>query len=357
MILKRRTRAGKLRYGVRIERGSEQVWVGTFDTLAEARKQEAQARLNRTTTARMTADRWAEFWLEGYKGRVKASSYVTADAALRKFAKDFRGVPLGRIDRLSAEKWARANRYRVASVVTLLNAAVEADLLDRNPFAGLSHKGEGRKRIAPLTVADVDELAQAAEDVHGDYGPTMRALVIFLAYTGMRPGEAFALEWDDIDFEQHRIRVERRLYKGTVDLPKSNRTRRIVLPPPARDALLTLDGPRSGRVFNAKRGGPLSQSMLTGYWQRVTARTGRSTTPYELRHFAAHHLYVTMGLPARVVAVQLGHDGPKLVEQLYGHGDVGALEEIDGAFSKVVPLASVSARSTARSTEAATGTT
>ena len=46
-----------------------------------------------------------------------------------------------------------------------------------------------------------------------------------------------------------------------------------------------------------------------------------------------------MGLPARVVAAQLGHSSPRLVEELFGHGDVGALEEIDRAVGdNVVPL-------------------
>ncbi len=50
-------------------------------------------------------------------------------------------------------------------------------------------------------------------------------------------------------------------------------------------------------------------------------------------------MYVTMGLPARIVAVQLAHASPRLVEELYGHGDVGALEEIDRAIgANVVPL-------------------
>ena len=63
-------------------------------------------------------------------------------------------------------------------------------------------------------------------------------------------------------------------------------------------------------------------------------------TPHQLKHFAGHYLYVTLGLPDRVVAEQLGHrDGGKLVRELYGHADVGAVEEIDRAFeSKVVPL-------------------
>ena len=58
----------------------------------------------------------------------------------------------------------------------------------------------------------------------------------------------------------------------------------------------------------------------------------RSSTPYELRHFGAHHLYDRMNLPARVVAVQMGRSNERLVQDLYGHGDVGALEEIDRAF-------------------------
>jgi integrase len=84
--------------------------------------------------------------------------------------------------------------------------------------------------------------------------------------------------------------------------------------------------------------------MLTTLWAPVVAAAfpdGRKVDLYELRHFCAHHLYVTQGLPARVVAVQLGHnDGGRLVERLYGHGDVGALEEIDRAFSRVVSIES-----------------
>jgi integrase len=117
-----------------------------------------------------------------------------------------------------------------------------------------------------------------------------------------------------------RARIERRAYKGKLDLPKANKPRLIVLTPQARDAVLPLDRSKP-IIFTAKRGGPLSQSGLTWYWRPVAARFGRKTTPYELRHFAAHYLYVTHGLPARVVAAQLGHGGPKLVEELYGHGD------------------------------------
>lgn len=130
------------------------------------------------------------------------------------------------------------------------------------------------------------------------------------------------------------MRIVRGLYKGRVELPKNSRPRTIVLPPQARDALLTI--PRgAGRVFTGKPGGPLSQPLLTWYWAPVRARAlpdRPEVTPYYLRHAAAHYLHVTMGLPDRDVAAQLGHtDGGKLVRELYAHGDVGALERIDAA--------------------------
>lgn len=334
MILRRRTSKGKLRYAVRVDRAGKQVWVGTFATLAEARRQEAKARTEQRVETRWTCDRYAEFWLEGYREQRKRSSYDTAASALAGFIDDFRGIPIARLDKIAAEKWARKNRWRVPAVVTMMNAAVEAELLARNPFSGLSSKGPGRKHVAPLAVADVERLAAAAFRLHGQ---TMRSFVLFTAYTGMRVGEVFPLEWPDVDLQANRIFVKRRLYRGELDLPKSNRVHKCVLTPAARDALLPLDR-STDVVFPGKRGARMSQSSLSYYWQGVTAQFGRKVTPHELRHFAGHYLYVTLGLQARVVASQLGHSGPKLVEQLYGHGDVGALEEIDRAFDNVVPL-------------------
>jgi integrase len=62
----------------------------------------------------------------------------------------------------------------------------------------------------------------------------MRALLTFAAFTLMRPGELIALDWEDIDLDAGRVRVERRLYRGRTDLPKSNKERTIALIPPAR---------------------------------------------------------------------------------------------------------------------------
>jgi integrase len=133
----------------------------------------------------------------------------------------------------------------------------------------------------------------------------MRNLVVFGAYTGMRPGELFALEWGDVDLAYGRVHVQRRLYWGEVDLPKSNRVREIALPPPARDRLLSQPS-RGAHVFVTRTGRRLSQPVLSGYWAQVRARAGLDFDFYlTTRHYGVALLY-RLGLSRRAIAAQLG---------------------------------------------------
>jgi integrase len=121
--------------------------------------------------------------------------------------------------------------------------------------------------------------------VHGDYASRMRALLTFAAFSGMRPGELMALDWSDINLPALRVTVSKRLYRGSIDLPKSNKVREIALTPPARDALLSLPE-RDGPVFLSKAGGRIARrccrptgarcklrpvSASTGTWLRSTS--------------------------------------------------------------------------------------
>jgi hypothetical protein len=58
----------------------------------------------------------------------------------------------------------------------------------------------------------------------------------------------------------------------------------------------------------------MSQSGLAYYWRGIEGAFGRKLTPHELKHLAGHYLYVTLGLPDRVVAGRLrgDHDGNSL---------------------------------------------
>jgi hypothetical protein len=119
----------------------------------------------------------------------------------------------------------------------------------------------------------------------------------------------------------------------------------------ARDALLGQptrhDG---GLVFVSKRGVRLAQSTLSGYWGKVLARAALDFDFYlATKHYCVHYMHATLGLPPRVIAEQMGWTLTGVLQLLavYGHGDIGALEEIDRAFrANVTPLHAVNSDAT-----------
>ena len=96
-----------------------------------------------------------------------------------------------------------------------------------------------------------------------------------------------------------------------------------------------------------RRGGSGSRSRRSRAWGKVLARAAMEFDFYlATKHYAVHYLHATLGLPPRVIAEQMGWTLAGVLQLLavYGHGDVGALEEIDRAFSaNVRPLRTVAA--------------
>lgn len=198
-----------------------------------------------------------------------------------------------------------------------------------------------RKDLIALTEPELHELADTALGVHGDYGPTFRAMILFAGYVGLRPGELFALERTDIRGDEVVIRQSLD-GTGKLRLPKNNKERVVILPPPARvalgDVMPRLDVPW---LFVSKRGMQLRETSLTYCWHPVRAAFGRPTIDfYELRHFCATHL-LELGLSPADVAIQLGHtDGGALAMSTYGHpSEDAARERLKRAFANnVAPL-------------------
>jgi integrase len=197
---------------------------------------------------------------------------------------------------------------------------------EENPRSNLRlRQSRGRKDIVALTESEVHELAAVAAAAHGGYGPEVRAMVLVLAYTGVRPGELCALRWDDLGAGERELHVRRSLdVTGSEKLPKNGKGRIITVPPVALAAMLAM--PRllaDGYIFHTVQGRRLSKSSLWYAWRPVriawTASGRRGLDLYELRHAAATTL-LERGVAHADVAVQLGHeDGGALVMSRYGH--------------------------------------
>lgn len=209
-----------------------------------------------------------------------------------------------------------ASRARQACHVlsALCDDAVRAGLLARNPAAKAELPKLHTTRRRYLDHAQVRAFAAAA----GPHGVMVR----FLAYTGLRWGEAIALRWRDVDFDRGRVMVERSVTdvrgRMVVGAPKSHERRSVAVPALVLEELRPRAGAPEALVFPAPMGGFLRNQNARARWfdGAATAAGLKGITPHELRHTAAS-LAVAAGANVLAVAKMLGHRDPSVTLRVY----------------------------------------
>ncbi|MGH2878986.1 MAG: tyrosine-type recombinase/integrase [Solirubrobacteraceae bacterium] len=297
--------------------------LGTFDTRREAAEAEAEWKLKARGTSRETCDHFAARWAADYP-RPRESTNLHNAERVKVFGADFKGVRLADLDRPVARAWALKHRSSLPAVRAMFGDAVRDGLIPFNPFAELRLPGsKGRKDLEVLGEDELGTLAQLAFDPRmelDDYAPQYWAMILFAGYTGVRPGELFALRRDDI--EGQLARVERSLSSKTrkTGPTKTGKARTIAVPPVAQDALREVPENALGLLFVSPAGCQWTQSLHHRYWSRLRLIANLPGYDfYSLRHSAATML-LERGVTPWDVAIQLGHtDGGQLVQTLYGH--------------------------------------
>ncbi len=120
-----------------------------------------------------------------------------------------------------------------------LAAAVADGLLVGNPARAVQSLREGRtggRRGASLAPAQFGAFVAAAMEPEAcGAAPDLCRLVLTLAWSGMRRGEALALRWDDVSGGE--IRVERSVWNGGEKSTKTDDPRIVPIPAPLADVL------------------------------------------------------------------------------------------------------------------------
>lgn len=348
--MRRKTTNGKDRWVARVwDRHTGRFKsLGTFDKKGDAQDVINAFYAKPQPRTLETCDSFALRWPDAYP-RPKQSTNTYNRERVKKFADDFKGVPLADVDRPRARAWALENRLRVSAVRAMFNDALDDELVLRNPFANLRlPQSRGRADIRALTEPEIRDLADLALRVCSpQVGETVRAMILFSAYVGLRQGEMFALRLIDLGHEELTIR--RTLSKtGELTAPKNGRERTVAFLPQARQALERVPR-RVGQefVFEQSRGGHWTYNALVYWWYKVRAAAGLPAMAWhELRHASAT-MMIERGLSYATIAHQLGHvDGGVLVAKTYGHPEASRMrQEIRAAFSaNVADLAVVKER-------------
>lgn len=296
--------------------------VGTFNTRREAKEAEHHAlvtRVARTETVASFAARWTRDFPRPADSTNKHNS-----ERIRAFAKAYGDKRLSSITRQQARAWALEHPAEHSSLRVMFSDALRDDLIYSNPFADLGvNRKQPKRYIEPgwMTADDISQLAAAAFLVHRQgTAELVSSAIIVSAYTGIRPGELFALEHADVRDTELVISKAMRSSTKTVGPPKNGRSRVVVLPEIAAEAIKNMPRLHETLVFTSPRGRQLYQSSWHGLWNPVRVAAGRESMHYyELRHWCATYL-IEQGLSPSDVAVQLGHtDGGVLVQTIYAH--------------------------------------
>lgn len=197
---------------------------------------------------------------------------------------------------------------------TALNAAVRDGELESNPCASIKKPKHEPKEIFPFTLEESRRILKATETHR------IHALFVLAFSTGLRSAELFGLEWDDIDFLNQALYVDRQATsisgKVVVKPPKSQAgKRRIEL---AEVAIHALEDRRrlavkeghaaSSLVFPNRKGDHIQRGVFrTRIWNVLLKRLG--LTPRGFHH--VRHTYACLaladGVPLPTVSQILGH--------------------------------------------------
>jgi integrase len=327
----------------------------TFSTKSDAR----------AWLATQQADAVRSVWRAPESGRRTVGEYATdylARGDLREstralyaglwrlhLADDWGSMPVGDVTPAKVRAWhtgaarttgptALAQSYRLLRSV--LGVAVADEVIAANPCklrnAGTPRAGRPSRA---LTAAE----AQALADHLGQHSRTARyrALVLVLAFGGLRFGEATALRRCDVLDSGARLRVERavRFFGGKwlVGEPKTEAGRRTVSLPGAVAAALAAhmdrfvpDSP-DALVFGTRSGQFLGAANFGQTFRRAAQAVGLPPVrPHELRHTGAT-LAAATGASTKELMRRLGHSSPAAA-LIYQH----AADERDGEIARAL---------------------
>lgn len=224
--------------------------------------------------------------------------------------------------------------YYHAVLSSLLTTAVQWQVIPSNPCERVKPPKVTEKESRYLNEYETADLLAALEDEPIQYAVAVKLLV----FTGLRRGELCGLEWQDIDFINHKLSVKRTsLYsveRGIfVDTPKTKKSMRTITLP--TEAITMLNEYRtwqeesaaelgtawkgSNRLFTTWNGAPIHPDSLSGWFHNFIQRKQLpDICLHSLRHTSAT-LLIAAGTPLKVVSDRLGHGSLSTTGNIYVH--------------------------------------
>ena len=228
-----------------------------------------------------------------------------------------------------------------------LKDAMRQGLVHRNVCQAVEPPSPGRYEVNvpdDIAIREILKLAKATPYC---------AMFHFMAYTGVRRGEAVALKWVNVDLDRAVVSITetaqrfrgqgvviqptksaagRRgisLDSGTIDMLRVHQGNQLLL---AVELGGSLD--EKGLVFPSPFGGPVDPSVVTRNFEKLARKAGYpGVRLHDLRHGHAAGLMIA-GIYPKTVQERLGHASAAFTLQIYGHVSAGMQAQAADAFAE-----------------------
>ena len=221
----------------------------------------------------------------------------------------------------------------------VLEHAVLTELIQRNPVQGVQMPAiTHNTRVVCPYERDEQEMLVAAFTEEKNGGSRLRygfGCVLILE-TGLRAGEALALEWGDIDEEKRKLKVNKNLVRvdGMNTVQRTTKTasgkRTIPLNARAMEAVQHLKAQQVEGcpfVFATQSGKHLSyRNLLATMEKACEAAEVEHRGLHALRHSFASNLYAR-GVEVKIISKLLGHASVEITYNRYIHFFEGEIDD------------------------------
>ena len=230
-----------------------------------------------------------------------------------------------------------AKAYRLLHAV--LATAVEDELIAKNPCL---LRGASSDRTAERPVASIEQVYLIADAIE----PSLRAMVLFATFTGLRLGELRALKRRRLDLKARSAQVVEQyqeLSSGDLVLgpPKTQAGyRKVAIPealvPDLKQHLERYAGPGAdGLVFCGSLYQPLNRKTFYRHWNGATTAAGLEGFHFhDLRH-TGNTLAAATGASTKELMSRMGHASPRAA-LIYQHASADHDHAIAAALSAMI---------------------
>ncbi|TGB04716.1 site-specific integrase [Halobacillus salinus] len=211
--------------------------------------------------------------------------------------------------------------------------------IERNPCMGATMKGEDKdKQIKFIDSSDIADFLNEAYK----YGYVYWIFYKFMIETGVRKGEAAALQWDKLDLKNKTVQISQTLdfqasEEKNEDIfgdPKTYKSKRVISISQslANDLHFHLKQQNQNKmalndiyrhdlnlVLCKKDGSPMPKSSLFNSFSRISKKAGLPKLPiHSLRHTHAV-LLMEAGTDMKYIQERLGHGSMQITADVYSH--------------------------------------